>query len=430
MLSAITILSGFFSLMLLGLPIPYAMIVTSYLTLNFLHPEIPTVIVAQRVFSGINSYPLLCIPFFMLAGELMSMTNLFDKLLSVSRALVGHIRGGLSHVNIIVSIIFAHMTGSAVADTTVCGSILIPAMNKEGYPKDWTVAVTVSSSCLGVIIPPSNQMIIAALATGQSVVALFTAGIVPGFITGLSFLALSFIFAYKYGFPKSGNMSWRERAAAFVESIPALGIPVIIIGGILLGIITPTEAADVVIFYVVVIGIIALRCFPTWKQVYAGLTRVSEMVGCVLLTLGAAIIMGWILAIAQVPDLVGAWILSLTTNPALIIIGMIAVMLVVGTFMDPLPAILIFTPIFLPIAEAIGMGKLHFTVVMVYAFIVGLITPPVGSVLFVGVALSGLSMEKFAKALIPFVLVMAAVCMLMAFVPGVVTFLPGLLGFR
>ena len=428
--SAVAILIGFFGLMLLGMPIPYAMIVTSYLTLQFFHPHIPTIIIPQRVYAGVNSWPLLVIPFFMLAGEFMSMTSIFDRLLRLSRAIVGHIRGSLSHINVMVSIMFAHMTGSAVADTTVSGTVLLPAMKKEGYPEDWSVAVTVSSSCLGVIFPPSNQMIIAALVTQQSIVALFVAGFIPGAITGIVFLLLSFIFAFKLGFPKSGGMSWREKGEALLGSLPALGIPLVIMGGILFGVFTPTEAGNIAFFYVVIVGIFVLRCFPTFKQVYSSLRRVTELVGCVLFTLGTAMILGWILAIAQVPDLLGAWILSITTNPTIIIIMMIILFLLVGTFMDPLPNILIFTPIFLPIAEAIGMDRLHFTVVMVYTFIIGLVTPPIGSVLYVGVALSGLSVDKFVKSLMPFVLAMIGVVFLMAFVPIIVTLVPSLMGFR
>lgn len=428
MLTALAILVGFFGLMLLGMPIAHSMIVTSYLTMQLLHPDIPFVIIPQRVYSGMNSYVLMCIPFFMLAGEFMNMTDLFRMLLALPKALVGHIRGGLSYVNVLASIIFSHMTGSAVADTTVCGTILIPAMYKEGYPKDFTVALTVSGSCLGVIIPPSNLLIIAALATGQSVIALFMAGLLPGFITGFAFLVVAFIYTKKHNFPKSGTMTWKERGWALVSSLPAMGIPLIIIGGILAGILTPTEASNIVIYYVVIVGIFAFRNFPTWKQVWESFSRVSELVGQVMFALGAAIILGWILAIAQVPDLLGDWILSLTSNSTLIILGMIVIMLLIGTFMDPLPCILIFTPIFMPIADAIGLGKLHFTMVMAYGFIIGLITPPCGSVLYVGAAIGTIRVDQFTKALIPFMIAMTIVCILMAFIPGIVTIVPQLLG--
>ncbi|MDR1933370.1 MAG: TRAP transporter large permease [Spirochaetales bacterium] len=427
MTTALAVLICFFGLMILGMPIAYSMIVTGFITINFFHPGIPLVIIPQRVFAGINNFILLCIPFFMLAGELMSMTPLFDKLINLSKALVGHIRGGLSHVNIVVSMFFAGITGAAVADTSAVGGILIPAMNKEGYPKGYTVAVTVSSSTLGVIIPPSNLMIVAALATGQSVAILFMAGIIPGILSGMAQLVVSFIYSYKYGYPKSSDMTWKDRVRIFWEGMPAIGIPVIIMGGILGGVVTPTEAADLTIFYAVVVGIFGLRSIPTMKRLYSSLVIVVERLGAVMFALGAAMVLGWIFAIAQVPDAIGAWILSVTTNSVIITIGMLITMLIVGTFMDPLPAILIFTPIFLPIAESIGMGKLHFTITMIFGFVIGLITPPVGSVLYVGSAISGMKVEEFVKDLIPFISAIIAILILLAFVPPLVTFIPNLL---
>lgn len=427
MTTALAVLICFFGLMILGMPIAYSMIVTGFITLNFFHGGIPLVVIPQRVFAGINNFILLCIPFFMLAGELMSMTPLFDKLINLSKALVGHIRGGLSHVNIVVSMFFAGITGAAVADTSAVGGILIPAMEKEGYPKGYTVAVTVSSSTLGVIIPPSNLMIVAALATGQSVAILFMAGIIPGILSGLAQLVVSFIWSYRFGFPKSSNMTWRDRVRIFWEGMPAIGIPVIIMGGILGGVVTPTEAADITIFYAIVVGIFGLRSIPTMKRLYSSLAIVVERLGAVMFALGAAMVLGWIFAIAQVPDAIGAWILSVTTNSVIITFGMLITMLIVGTFMDPLPAILIFTPIFLPIAESIGMGKLHFTIVMIFGFVIGLITPPVGSVLYVGAAISGLKVEEFVKDLIPFIVSITVILFLLAFVPPLVTFIPNLI---
>jgi tripartite ATP-independent transporter DctM subunit len=426
MTTALAVLICFFGLMILGMPIAYSMIVTGFITINFFHAGIPQVVIPQRVFAGINNFVLLCIPFFMLAGELMSMTPLFDKLINLSKALVGHIRGGLSHVNIVVSMFFAGITGAAVADTSAVGGILIPAMNKEGYPKGYTVAVTVSSSTLGVIIPPSNLMIVAALATGQSVAILFVAGIVPGILSGLAQLVVSFVWSYRFGFPKSSDMGWRDRLRIFWEGMPAIGIPVIIMGGILGGVVTPTEAADLTIFYAVVVGIFGLRSIPTLDRLYRSMVIVVERLGAVMFALGAAMVLGWIFAIAQVPDAIGAWILSVTQNSVIITIGMLITMLIVGTFMDPLPAILIFTPIFLPIAESIGMGKLHFTILMIFGFVIGLITPPVGSVLYVGSAISGMKVEEFVKDLIPFITAITVILFLLAFVPPLVTFVPGL----
>lgn len=427
MTTAVAVLICFFALMFLGMPIGYSMLVTAFVTLKFFHEGIPLVVVPQRIFAGVNNFILLCIPFFMLAGELMSLTPLFEKLINLSKAMIGHIRGGLSHVNIVVSMFFAGITGAAVADTSAVGGILIPAMEKDGYKKSYSVAVTVSSSTIGVIIPPSNLMIVAALATGSSVAILFMGGLVPGIMSGLAQLVVSLIYAKRKGFPAAKPMSWKQRAKVFWAGMPAIGIPVIIMGGILGGVVTPTEAANLTIFYAVIVGIFFLRSYPSWKTLYKSMVTVVQRLGAVMFAVGAAMVLGWIFAIAQVPDAIGAWILSITTNPILITLGMLGTMLVIGTFLDPLPAILIFTPIFLPIAESIGMGKLHFTVTMVFGFVIGLITPPVGSCLYVGAAISGLRVEEFVKDLIPFIIAISIVLLLVAFIPPLVTFVPNLL---
>ena len=213
----------------------------------------------------------------------------------------------------------------------------------------------------------------------------------------------------------------------FWAGMPAIGIPVIIMGGILGGVVTPTEAANLTIFYAVIVGIFLLRSYPSLKTLYTSLVTVVQRLGAVMFAVGAAMVLGWLFAIAQVPDAIGSFILSITTNPVLITLGMIATMLVIGTFLDPLPAILIFTPIFLPIAESIGMGKLHFTVTMVFGFVIGLITPPVGSCLYVGAAISGMRVEQFVKDLVPFIIAITVVLLLIAFVPALVTFVPDLL---
>jgi tripartite ATP-independent transporter DctM subunit len=427
MSTAVFVLLLFFILMVLGAPIGYSMLITSILTLKLFHPTIPLSIVPQRVFAGVNNFILLCIPFFMLAGELMAITPLFTKLIKLFRAFLGHVKGGLSHVNIVVSMFFAGITGAATADTSAVGGLLIPAMEKDGYTRSYATAVTVSSSTIGVIIPPSNLMIVAALATGSSVAVLFMGGVIPGILSGLGQLVVSLIYAKRKGFPAAHRMGWRERADVFWQGIPAIGIPVIIFGGILGGVFTPTEAAAATVLYAVIVGIFLLRTFPEWKVIYGTLLTVVRRIGAVMLAVGAAMVLGWIFAIAQVPLAVGNWITSVTTNPTLIILGMLATFLLIGTFLDPLPAILIFTPIFLPIATQIGMGKVHFTITMVFGFVIGLITPPVGSCLYVGAAISGLRVEQFVRDLLPFIVAIALVLVLIAFAPFVVEYLPGLL---
>ncbi|ORC36886.1 hypothetical protein B4O97_04480 [Marispirochaeta aestuarii] len=427
MTTALFILVGFLGLMILGMPIGYSMLVTAILTLKTFHEAIPLSIVPQRIFAGVNNFILLCIPFFMLAGEMMAITPLFEKLIKLFRAFLGHVRGGLSHVNIVVSMFFAGITGAATADTSAVGGLLIPAMEKDGYTRSYATAVTVSSSTIGVIIPPSNLMIVAALATSSSVAVLFMAGIVPGILSGLGQLVVSLIYAKRKGFPAAHRMSWKDRVQVFWAGIPAIGIPVIIFGGILGGVFTPTEAAAMTVFYAVIVGIFLLRSFPSWSLLYKTLLTVVQRLGAVMLAVGAAMVLGWIFAIAQIPMAVGNWITSVTTNPILITLGMLATFLIIGTFLDPLPAILIFTPIFLPIATQIGMGKVHFTITMVFGFVIGLITPPVGSCLYVGAAISGLRVEQFLRDLIPFIIAISLVLVLIAFFPPVVEFVPNLL---
>jgi len=427
MTTALFILIGFFGLMTLGMPIGYSMLVTAIFTLKTFHEAIPLSIVPQRIFAGVNNFILLCIPFFMLAGEMMAITPLFEKLIKLFRAFLGHVKGGLSHVNIVVSMFFAGITGAATADTSAVGGLLIPAMEKDGYTRSYATAVTVSSSTIGVIIPPSNLMIVAALATSSSVAVLFMGGVVPGILSGLGQLVVSLIYAKRKGFPATSRMSWRERAQVFWAGIPAIGIPVIIFGGILGGVFTPTEAAAMTVFYAVIVGIFLLRSFPSWAVLYRTLLTVVQRLGAVMLAVGAAMVLGWIFAIAQIPSAVGNWITSVTTNPVLITLGMLVTFLIIGTFLDPLPAILIFTPIFLPIATQIGMGKVHFTITMVFGFVIGLITPPVGSCLYVGAAISGLRVEQFIKDLVPFIIAISLVMVLIAFFPPLVEFLPNLM---
>jgi len=428
MMTAIILLAIFFGLMIIGVPISYSMIATSVFTLKVMSPEIPLVIIPQRILSGVNNYILLCIPFFMLAAEIMAMTSLFDRLINVVRAFIGHISGGLSHVNIVVSMIFAGITGAATADTSAVGGILIPAMVKDGYTKSYSTAVTVTSSTIGVIIPPSNLMIIAALATGTSVVTLFIAGIIPGILSGLTQLAVSLWYARIKGFPATKKMSFRNRMQMLWTGIPAIGMPLIILGGILGGILTPTEAANISVFYAIIVGVVIMPVKIEPRKLYHSIKLIITRVSAVMFCVGTAMVFGWILAIAEVPDAVGALIERFTINPVSIRAMFIITYLIFGTFLDPLPAILIFTPIFMPIATSIGgMSTVHFAVTMVFGFVIGLVTPPVGSCLYVGSAISGLQISQFFKDEVRFLCAIIFVLVLLMYVPELVTFLPNLL---
>ena len=262
MLSGTVLLLLFLVLMFMGIPVAHSMIITAYITIKFIHPEIPTIIVAQRLFGGADNYILLCIPFFVLAGDLMSMTTLFDRLIKVANAMVGHIRGALSHITIVVAMFFAGITGAAVADTSAVGTVLIPAMIKQGYSRAYATALTVVASTIGVIIPPSNLMVVAALVSSSSVAALLLGGVIPGVLAALSLLVVSVYYGVKYNFPKEPKLTWAGRAKALWYGIPALGIPVVLMGGILTGIVTPTEAANISIIYALIVGPIMMRGFP------------------------------------------------------------------------------------------------------------------------------------------------------------------------
>jgi len=428
MMTAAILLAIFFGLMIIGVPIPYSMIATSVFTLKVMSPEIPLVIIPQRILSGVDNYILLCIPFFMLAAEIMAMTSLFDRLIKLVQAFIGHISGGLSHVNIVVSMIFAGITGAATADTAAVGGILIPAMVKDGYTKSYSTAVTVTSSTIGVIIPPSNLMIVAALATGTSVVTLFIAGIIPGILSGLSQLAVSLWYARKKGFPAIKEMSFRNKMQMLWAGIPAIGMPLIILGGILGGILTPTEAANISVFYAIIVGVVIMPVKIEPRKFYHSIKLIIIRVSAVMFCVGTAMIFGWILAIAEVPDALAALIERFTTNPVSIRAMFIIVYLIFGTFLDPLPAILIFTPIFMPIATSIGgMSTVHFAVTMVFGLVIGLITPPVGSCLYVGSAISGLQISEFFMDEVRFLCAIIFVLVLLMYIPELVTFLPNLL---
>jgi tripartite ATP-independent transporter DctM subunit len=427
MLSGTVLLVLFLILMFMGIPIAHAMIITAYLTLKFIHPDIPTIIVAQRIFGGVDNYILLCIPFFILAGDLMSMTTLFDRLIKVANAMVGHIRGALSHITVLVAMFFAGITGAAVADTSAVGTVLIPAMIKQGYSRAYATALTVVASTIGVIIPPSNLMVLAALVSSSSVAALLLGGVVPGVLAAMSLLVVSVYYGIKYNFPKTEKLSWRGRALALWTGIPALGIPVVLMGGILSGIVTPTEAANISIIYALVVGPIMMRGFPPLRDIHRSSVSVCTRTSAVMICVGASVIFGWILAIAQVPEAIAAFITSITSSKILIIAGMLLTYLAIGTFLDAIPIILIFTPIFLPLAEQLGIPVIAFMVTMVFASAMALASPPCGSCLWVGAAIGDIQVERFTWELIPFLTAMTVILVLIAYWPELVTWLPDLL---
>ena len=412
-----------------GMPIGFSLGVSALCSLAS-WGSVPLKLMVQRMFTGIDSFPLMAIPFFMLAGELMFSGGMLTRLFKFADALVGHIRGGLGHVNIVASMLFAGITGSALADTAALGSMEIPMMVEGGYDVDYSAAITAASSIVGPIIPPSIPMVIYAVAAGNvSIAALFLAGAIPGILIGVAMMIYNYIVSLKRNYPRrETRITLMEFIRIFRRAILVLMMPIIILGGILSGIFTPTEASAVAVAYAVIVGF-----FVTHELDFKGLARAllnsGIGSGVVLVVVGMSSIVSWILATQQVPQIAANFFLSLTDNPFIYLLCVNALLLFLGCFMDPTPAIILVTPILTPIAIALGIDPLHFGLVVVINLIIGLITPPVGLCLFIACGIAKISLERISKAVLPFVLVEIAVLFLITYVPSICLFLPKLLGY-
>ncbi|HHV51929.1 MAG TPA: TRAP transporter large permease [Synergistaceae bacterium] len=412
-----------------GMPIGFSLGVSALCSLAS-WGSIPLKLMVQRMFTGIDSFPLMAIPFFMLAGELMFSGGMLTRLFKFADALVGHIRGGLGHVNVMASMLFAGITGSALADTAALGSMEIPMMVEGGYDVDYSAAITAASSIVGPIIPPSIPMVIYAVAAGNvSIAGLFLAGAVPGILIGVAMMIYNYVISLKRNYPRrETRITFMEFIRIFRRAILVLMMPIIILGGILSGIFTPTEASAVAVAYAIIVGF-----FVTRELNFKGLTRAllnsGIESGVVLIVVGMSSIVSWILATQQVPQIAANFFLSLTDNPFIYLLCVNALLLFLGCFMDPTPAIILVTPILTPIAIALGIDPLHFGLVVVINLIVGLITPPVGLCLFIACGIAKISLERISKAVLPFVLVEIAVLFLITYVPSICLFLPKLLGY-
>lgn len=415
-------------LVILGMPVAFAIVLSSAAAILSLGADMPLTLIVQRIFTGIDSFPLMCIPFFVLAGEFMSGGNISQKLIDVANIFVGRIRGGLAHVNIVASMLFGGVSGSATADVSSIGTILIPTMKRAGYHDDFSVAVTATSATIGIIIPPSNAMIVYATVAGSvSISGMFLAGIVPGILVGLSLMVVAYILAVKRGYPTEPRRSGREIAKALVDGILPMLTFVIILGGILGGIFTPTESAVVAAFYAFVISVLVYRNVK-FKDIPAMLLRCALTTAAVLFLIGASSIFGFLLAYARVPETIAAFMFSITTNKYLLLLIMFLIFLLIGTVMDLSPALIIFVPIFLPIAQQLGMGAIPFGIFIISALAVGLYTPPVGAVLFITCGIGKISIQHAVRAILPFMLAMVVVVLLIMYIEPITMFLPRLLG--
>ncbi len=414
---------------MIGLPVFFGLIAAPGLLLWLDGSARDIVLLYRNVYNGMDSFPLMAIPFFMLAGELMNKGGITLRLVEFAQALMGHLRGGLAHVNILSSMLFAGLSGSAVADTSALGSMLIPAMEKQGYSRRFAAAVTAASSVIGPIIPPSGIMIIYAYVMGESVAALFLAGIVPGILVGVGLMLVVKFMADKYDFPvASAKTSWGERGQASLKAFFPLMTPVIIMGGILAGIFTPTEAAAVAVAYAVFIGFFVLKTL-TLRDIPQVLAKAATTSAVVLLLVGAAMAFKTVVSLSHAPETLAAYILSLSENPLVLLLLINLLLFIVGMFLDAGPAIIILGPILGPIFVSLGVDPIHFAIIMSVNLTVGLATPPMGLVLFVASSVSGEKVENIAKAILPFLAVEIAVIFLITYVPAISMTIPRLTGF-
>ena len=415
----------FLVLLLLNVPIAFSLGGASLFYLMTSNMKLAAI--AQKFFAGMDSFTLLCIPGFMLAGALMNGGGITKRILNFCNAFLGHLSGSLALVNVVASMVFAGISGTAIADVCSLGGMLIPAMVKDGYDDDFSVAVTASSSVVGPIIPPSVPMVIAGSCVSISVGKMFQAGLIPGILLGLALCIPTYIISVKRGYPKRGRSSWAERWAVTKDAIWALLMPVILLGGILSGIFTPTEASIVTCVYSLIVGVFIYKEIKL-SDVPRIIAENMRSCASIIILIGMANVFAFILTNERIPQMVASAILNVTDNKIAIILLINIVLLFVGMFMESLAAILITFPVLLPVATAIGMNPVHFALMAILNLMLGLTTPPVGMCVCTGAQIAKISSWRAFKANIPFLLTSLAVLALVAFVPAVTLFIPSIFG--
>ena len=419
----------FLLFLMIGLPVFFGLLAAPGLLLWLNGQPRDLGLLYRNVYNGMDSFPLMAIPFFMLAGVLMNRGGITARLIEFSQAIMGHFRGGLAHVNILSSMLFAGLSGSAVADTSAIGSMLIPAMVKNGYTRKFSAAITAASSVIGPIIPPSGIMIIYSYVMGESVAALFLAGIIPGILVGLGLMLMTWVMAQRYDFPVATKRStWSERGNASIKAFFPLLTPVIILGGILGCIFTPTEASAVAVAYALIVSLFILKSM-TVRDLPKILTEAAMVSSVVLLLVGAAMAFKTVVSLSHAPEILAAWILSLSDNPLILLFLINLLLFVVGMFLDAGPAIIILAPILGPIFINLGVHPVHFAIIMSVNLTVGLATPPMGLVLFVASSVSGERIESISKAILPFLAVEVVVIFMITYIPAVSLAIPRYFGF-
>lgn len=416
---------AFIVLIFLGVPVAFSLGISSIMYL--VAADIPLSIVPQKMYAGIDSFVLICIPGFILAGNLMNTGGITKRIIEFSNSILGFIRGGLGLANVAASMLFAGISGTALADAASIGGILIPAMVDEGYEPDFSSAITASSSTVGPIIPPSLPMIIAGTLTGISVGKLFLAGAIPGLLVGFALMAVSYFISVKRKHPKGEKKSLSYIGKSFLGAFWAILMTVLILYGILGGVFTPTEASIVAVIYAIIIGKFVYKELK-FRNIPRIVVESMRMTAAIMILVGFANLFAWIMASEQIPQLIANTILSISTNKYVVILLINILLLFVGMFMETIAAIVILFPVLLPVATGVGMDPLQFGVMAVLNLVIGLTTPPVGVCLFVSASIGKISIAKASKAILPFLIVSLIVLALVSYVPAISLFLPSLFG--
>ena len=420
------LICGLFFTLIIAVPIAWGLGISGLVALILM--DIPLTTVPQKIFSGMDIFPLMCIPFFILAGEIMAKGGLTKRLLDFAVLVIGSIRGGLSLANVIASMLFGGITGSAIADSSALGSVEIPMMKKNGYDAEFSAAVTAASACIGPIIPPSITVVIYSMAvSGVSIGALFAAGMIPGILVGLALMVACYVISRKRSYPKRiEKVTRREFLVGLKDAALAIMTPVIILGGIIGGVFSPTEAAAIAVVYSFIVSYFIYREMKL-SDLPEMFKRSGVVTAIVMIIIGTSNVFGMVIAFEQLAQKLEVFLEPLGYISFLLAINII--FLVIGTFLDQNPAILILAPIFAPIAVALGIDPIHFGIVVIMNLVIGLITPPLGEVLFIVAPIAGVSLESVSKAVLPFLFVEIGVLLLVTYIPPLSLWIPKMLGY-
>ncbi|ARK28553.1 TRAP transporter large permease [Halalkalibacter krulwichiae] len=427
-IAGILLFASFFFLLLFGAPIAIAIIVSSILTFFLILPfDVAILTSAQRMVTGIDNFTMLAIPLFVLSGIIMNNGGIAFRLVNFAKVLVGKLPGSLAHTNVVGNMLFGSISGSSVASAAAMGRIMTPMQTNQGYKKTYSAAVNIASAPTGLLIPPSSILIVYSLVSGgTSVAALFMAGYIPGILWGLAVMVVAYFMAKKEGYPVSKLPTIKDVLYIVASAVPSLLLIIIVIGGIVAGIFTATEGAAVAVIYATVLSMIYKSI--KIKDVPAILKETIEITGMILFLITASALFSLVMSYIGLPEALSRALLSITDHQVGIILIMLAILLVIGTFMDITPAVLIFTPIFLPISQTFGIDPVHFGMIVCFALCIGNMTPPVGSALFVGCSVADVRIEHVIKTLLPYFAVVIIVLLLVAFIPQISLFLPNLFG--